>query len=342
MADTDPTTTLASLAASLEALDAALAPVLGTPLQEHLDRNSDDPLAQARLQVLASYLIHDLVWVYLKTAGVDPAGHPVMQEIERLKGYFAKLKAAQNGTVPAAAATTPSRPRMQLDKAAANRFITAAINRASSAARPAGSEATSAEEDDAEAGPSGTHTRFTEEEKKDLDRLLEPKDDDDDDEKERAGSDAEDEDSDGVVEEMLRGPGGAGGKKRSPKGKEAAEGGATQGKTAKRKAIDPFAGYDQPKPVPSASATSAADAPLSKKKRKRLATAAAAAELNESTAAAPESEAATTTAPTTASGGAAADPAAAEAKSVTKNQKKKKLRMKEAKGTAAGGAGARK
>lgn len=141
-------------------------------------------------------------------------------------------------------AGTPALPaaRMQLDKAAANRFITAAINRASSAARPAGSEATSAEEDDAEAGPSGTHTRFTEEEKKDLDRLLEPEDDDDDEEKERAGSDAEDEDSDGVVEEMLRGPGGAGGKKRSPKGKEAAERGAAQGKTAKRKAIDPFAG----------------------------------------------------------------------------------------------------
>ena len=107
MADTDPSATLAELSTSLTALEQALDPLLATPLQQHLEHSAaaDSPLTQARAHILASYVVHDLVWgqsaqslpesapgpetepvplaVYLKAAGIEPASHPVMQELVR-------------------------------------------------------------------------------------------------------------------------------------------------------------------------------------------------------------------------------------------------------------------
>lgn len=60
MSDTDPTATLASLSSSLSTLEGALAPLLAKPLDDHLD--GQDPLVQARMQILASYVVHDLIW----------------------------------------------------------------------------------------------------------------------------------------------------------------------------------------------------------------------------------------------------------------------------------------
>lgn len=34
--------------------------------------------------------------VYLKTKGMDPSNHPVLSELERVKGYFTKIKAVQD------------------------------------------------------------------------------------------------------------------------------------------------------------------------------------------------------------------------------------------------------
>ncbi|GAA5841908.1 hypothetical protein JCM11251_005417 [Rhodosporidiobolus azoricus] len=231
MSDTDPTATLAQLSTSLTALETALEPLLAKPLEEHLAAAQDEPLVQARMQVLASYVVHDLIWVYLKAAGVEPSTHPVMEEIERLKGYFGKLKQAEGGAPPAAEA---SKPRMQVDRAAANRFISAAINSGKASVDPS---YTDVDGDSAEAGPSGTHIRFEEEE---VDRLLEDKDEED---SEEAGE------IEGELQtEKVENESGAKGK-----GKEGtpAKGGKPE---KKRRAIDPFAGYDQPKPsTPSAS-----------------------------------------------------------------------------------------
>ncbi|GAA5908946.1 hypothetical protein JCM6882_004952 [Rhodosporidiobolus microsporus] len=228
MSDTDPSATLAQLSTSLTALETALEPLLSRPLEEVLESAQDEPLVQARTQVLASYVVHDLIWVYLKTAGVDPSTHPVMEEIERLKGYFGKLKQAEGGAPPAAEA---SKPRMQVDRAAANRFISAAINSGKASVDPS---YTDVDGSGAEAGPSGTHIRFEEEE---VDRLLEDKEE----ESEEEGVEAEEQ----VAENADGGKG---------KGKE-----STPAKGAKpekkRRAMDPFAGYDQPKPsTPSNSA----------------------------------------------------------------------------------------
>ncbi|KAG0662426.1 hypothetical protein C6P46_003372 [Rhodotorula mucilaginosa] len=261
MADTDPSATLAELSTSLTALEQALDPLLATPLQQHLEHSAaaaDSPLLQARAHILASYVVHDLVWVYLKAAGIEPASHPVMQELERLKGYFGKLKAAQNGQ-STTSSNKPDRPRMQIDKAAANRFISAAISSSRAAVDPNYTPASDDEDGSlaAATGPSGTHTRFTEAEKEDLDRLLEDHDVSDEDEDEDSDRDAEDS----VVEEMLRGVrNGLAEAKKTRKDVEAATAGASSTGKKKRKAMDPFAGYDQPKPA-SATPTKSAPAP---------------------------------------------------------------------------------
>ncbi|GAA5952809.1 hypothetical protein JCM21900_005812, partial [Sporobolomyces salmonicolor] len=99
MADSDPKATLSALSSSLTSLEAALSPLLASPFEDLC--NAQDPLASAKLEVLVSYVVHDLIWVYLKTAGVEPSTHPVMQELDRLRGYFAKLKSAEGGAAPA-------------------------------------------------------------------------------------------------------------------------------------------------------------------------------------------------------------------------------------------------
>ncbi|GAA6036107.1 hypothetical protein JCM8097_006619 [Rhodosporidiobolus ruineniae] len=235
MSDTDPTATISQLSSSLGALEAALDSLLATPFDDLVDQASDSPLVQARMQILASYVVHDLIWVYLKTAGVEPANHPVMQEIDRLKGYFGKLKQAETGAAPA---SESSKPRMQIDRAAANRFISAAIQSGKASVDP--------DYTDVEAGPSGTHTRFdadSEDEAVDaeVDRLLEDKEDE--------GEDAEVEEVEKAEHVEVNGKG---------KGKAGNEGTPAKGaKGKKRQAMDPFAGYDQPKPS-TPSSTSAA------------------------------------------------------------------------------------
>ena len=126
--------------------------------------------------------------------------------------------------------------RMQIDKAAANRFISAAISSSRAAVDPNYTPASDDETGSPAAGPSGTHTRFTEAEKEDLDRLLE--DHDVSDEEEDSDPDAEDS----VVEEMLRGArNGLEQAKQTRKDVEAATG-TSSARKKKRKAMDPFAG----------------------------------------------------------------------------------------------------
>lgn len=85
----------------------------------------------------------DLVWILLKTKGVDTTNHPVMQELERVKSYFGKIKKVQeNEKEP----SSSEQKGQRVDKSAAGRFIRAALQ--------------------GEAGSTpGKHTKFDEEEK---------------------------------------------------------------------------------------------------------------------------------------------------------------------------------
>ncbi|GAA5856370.1 hypothetical protein JCM9279_005745 [Rhodotorula babjevae] len=343
MSEVDPSATLASLSAAVTHLDSALAPLLAKPLADHLEH--EQPLLQARAQVLASYVVHDLVWVYLKTAGVDPASHPVMAEIDRLKTYFSKLKGAQAGVVPSSStsAAPAQQRRMHIDRQAASRFINAAIASQRATVDPA----YEGDGVDPEAGPSGTHTRFSGDEgagegasegdedegaapvDAEVDRLLEAEPADDEVEVEGGAADEAVVLSAGagasyaIVEEAST-PAKAPAKGKG-KGK-AVEGGK------KRKSLDPFAGYDEPKPStprPAAGAKKANPPSSSAAKRQRTSAPASPAPA----ASAPDSGASTPTGAAKGKQGkgkkGAAAAAEGEGERVSKNQKKK-LRMKAA------------
>ncbi|KAF8204415.1 Sas10/Utp3/C1D family-domain-containing protein [Mycena galopus ATCC 62051] len=106
---------LASLTASLDTLESNLAPLFAQTLPETTLALA--PIEQAKLQTLLPYIVYDLVFIYLKSKGLDPKTHPVVGELTRVRKYFDKISSAEN----------PETQRAPLDKAAATRFIKHAI-----------------------------------------------------------------------------------------------------------------------------------------------------------------------------------------------------------------------
>ncbi|KAJ3721895.1 Sas10/Utp3/C1D family-domain-containing protein [Lentinula raphanica] len=108
------------LSSSLDEVETAIAPLFSgkQTLPEIL--LALEPLEQAKLQTVLPYLLYDLIFIYLRTRGIDPKSHPVVSELERVRQYFEKIKNAENPPVRAT----------QVDKAAANRFIKHAISQA--------------------------------------------------------------------------------------------------------------------------------------------------------------------------------------------------------------------
>ncbi|KAH7100481.1 hypothetical protein BKA62DRAFT_245987 [Auriculariales sp. MPI-PUGE-AT-0066] len=107
------------LTESLDAFDDELESLLSKPFEE-TSAQMANVMEQAKLNVLVPYMVQDLVFIYLKTRGVDPKEHPVVAELERMKQYFAKIKHAED----------PEKRRLAIDKEAAGRFIKAAISQA--------------------------------------------------------------------------------------------------------------------------------------------------------------------------------------------------------------------
>ncbi|KDN53321.1 hypothetical protein K437DRAFT_98670 [Tilletiaria anomala UBC 951] len=179
-------------------------------------------LDAARLHASIAYVLLDLVWIYLKTKGVDPATHPVMPELERVKGYFHKIKHAQDSESREA--------RSNLDQSAAARFIRHAIGGSGHSSSSSSFAASAAAQ-----SPQGQHKRFDFE-----------KDDNDEDGEGQGESDS----SDGNQ------AGGSAGKKRNSKeigkGKRSAAESAAElavtvkGPSGKRVQLDPFTGYLDP------------------------------------------------------------------------------------------------
>ncbi|KAJ6520342.1 Sas10/Utp3/C1D family-domain-containing protein [Mycena sanguinolenta] len=106
---------LASLTASLDGLESTLAPLFEQTLPETTLVLA--PIEQAKLQTLLPYIVYDLVFIYLKSKGIDPKTHPVIEELTRVRKYFGKISSAEN----------PETQRAPIDKAAATRFIKHAI-----------------------------------------------------------------------------------------------------------------------------------------------------------------------------------------------------------------------
>ncbi|EPQ60312.1 hypothetical protein GLOTRDRAFT_118629 [Gloeophyllum trabeum ATCC 11539] len=132
---------LAALNGSLDELQEKLEPLLAQTLPESVV--ALETLQQAKLQVALPYLVYDLIFIYLKTKGIDPKTHRVVGELDRIRQYFEKIKNAED----------PAKRKSAVDKAAATRFIKHAI--------------TQIETNDAQpsqAGPS--HIRFTDKDSK--------------------------------------------------------------------------------------------------------------------------------------------------------------------------------
>ncbi|KAH9178832.1 hypothetical protein EDB89DRAFT_1843231 [Lactarius sanguifluus] len=112
---------LSTLSSSLDELENGLAAMLSQSLPELL--LGLDTIQQAKLQVVIPYLVYDLVFVYLKTKGLDPKTHPVVAELDRVRQYFDKIKDSED----------PAKRQFAVDRAAATRFIKHAIAQAKDA-----------------------------------------------------------------------------------------------------------------------------------------------------------------------------------------------------------------
>ncbi|KAI0714939.1 Sas10/Utp3/C1D family-domain-containing protein [Earliella scabrosa] len=129
-------TKLATLNDSLDDLEDRLEPLLSQTLPESL--LPLETIQQVKLNVALPYLVYDLIFIYLKTRGIDPKTHPVVGELDRVRQYFDKIKNAED----------PEKRKTTVDKAAANRFIKHAIAQVKDQ-RPPG-----------EAQPGPSHIRF--------------------------------------------------------------------------------------------------------------------------------------------------------------------------------------
>ncbi|KAJ2707582.1 hypothetical protein FB645_000559 [Coemansia sp. IMI 203386] len=122
MADKKLSKHVDQLDAALQQVQQSLGPILSQPLSETLPRLS--AIERCELEALVVYSIDTLFWIYLKINGVPPKEHPVMNELQRVQRYIAKINKAKG-----VQEKKNERP-MKVDKEAANRFIKNAISSA--------------------------------------------------------------------------------------------------------------------------------------------------------------------------------------------------------------------
>ncbi|KAK0937935.1 hypothetical protein LTR29_010500 [Friedmanniomyces endolithicus] len=82
------------MGSNIDDLEEALAPLLKTALSAS---TSKLPLLdKAKLYVLVTYAIESILFSALRLNGVDVKEHPIYQELNRVKEYFAKIKTAES------------------------------------------------------------------------------------------------------------------------------------------------------------------------------------------------------------------------------------------------------
>ncbi|KAG6911331.1 hypothetical protein DXG01_001002 [Tephrocybe rancida] len=255
---------LATLSASFDDLEELLEPLFAQTLPETV--LGLEPIQQAKLQTVLPYLVYDLVFIYLKTRGIDPKTHPVVAELERVKQYFNKISAAENPPLSMCPKHSRSKTdtyvprvpeRTEIDKGAAHRFIKHAIAQATYNKIPT---------EDAP-GPSSTaqvQAKITSKmiERQLYEKKLKEQDARDGEEELEVFDDDMDVDPSATLEHMKNPKGKA--KETPPPQNEA----TSRGNKRRRPALDPFAGYgdDVSPATASPSDTSTPDTQHSKKR----------------------------------------------------------------------------
>lgn len=111
---------LEDLSSTIDDLESALQPIISSALSAS---TSKLPLLdKAKLYVLATYAIESILFSYLRLNGTDAKAHPVFQELNRVREYFNKIKAAEDVGVDGRSKSAP-----RLDRPAVNRFIRAGL-----------------------------------------------------------------------------------------------------------------------------------------------------------------------------------------------------------------------
>ncbi len=83
---------VAELEARLKAVEECLRPFTAQSLDETLADLDDEEVA--RLNIVLSFAMTSLFYVFLRTQGVATANHPVKKELARIQSYITKLKSA--------------------------------------------------------------------------------------------------------------------------------------------------------------------------------------------------------------------------------------------------------
>ncbi|KAI8069108.1 uncharacterized protein B0P05DRAFT_589417 [Gilbertella persicaria] len=112
-----PKKAVRALRVRLQVVKKHLDPVLARPINDIFSKLS--LTERYELEVLLSYSLNTLFYIYLRTQGSDPQKHDVMKELARVQQYIQKLKKARG---------KEEKPTMKVDKDAASRFIKAALN----------------------------------------------------------------------------------------------------------------------------------------------------------------------------------------------------------------------
>lgn len=84
---------------SLDELEGELRPLLSAldGLRAAGDEEEVDALSRARAHITLAYAANSLFCMYLRTQGVDPATHPVADEITRVQEAFMRMRKVQAG-----------------------------------------------------------------------------------------------------------------------------------------------------------------------------------------------------------------------------------------------------
>ncbi|KAI0274955.1 hypothetical protein BC834DRAFT_965413 [Gloeopeniophorella convolvens] len=229
---------LSTLAKSLDDLESSLESLTSRSLPELI--LGLDTVQQAKLQVVIPYLVYDLVFVYLKTRGLDPRTHPVITELDRVRQYFDKIKDAED----------PAKRQLVVDRAAAKRFIQHAISQAQAVPPPTGPVTHVRFDDDGTAHTVTAPTKVTAKmvEREQYFERLQGQGDEEEEEDEGLRVIDGDEGSDEAMDEDAPAPAASTSK---GKGKARAVDAAatpevassTSGSKRRRPPVDPFAGY---------------------------------------------------------------------------------------------------